>query len=381
MATLTAQDIKTWPKPNYDNPTTLAPAIYSINIVCILAMTIFVAGRFWSRTVIVKGALARDDWTMLAAYVLCVTIGVLHLVEVQFGVGRHLYDVEPQNIDLVGKMILVGSAMYAPATGMTKISICLSYLRLFPSRTNKWFNYITISMVLGFAISTCVVAIFQCSPIRDQWDVMKALSEKNCINIPGFFVWVTTMNAITDFLVYLWPIHYLWSVQISASKRIGLIISFSLGVVVCIFGMIRIWQIITYFNSWDRSWNGAILYLVMSVEVSLGLICGCLPGIRPLLSQLFPRVFGSMAGSNSSGYANGNMTNTRRDNTSGLGARRAGFRDLKTIEVRTDIELRVKSDNSDVSSSDGVVRQDSPYVRSGSEDRIIPPSSRSGIYR
>lgn len=69
MATLTAEDMRTWPKPNYDDPETLAPAIYTVNIICIVGMTIFVAGRFWSRTAIVKGALARDDWTMLAAYV------------------------------------------------------------------------------------------------------------------------------------------------------------------------------------------------------------------------------------------------------------------------------------------------------------------------
>lgn len=73
MATPTLQEMLKWPKPNYDDPDTLAPYIYAVNCCCIGVMALFMAGRFWSRTMIVKGALAADDWTMLVAYV-CIFI-------------------------------------------------------------------------------------------------------------------------------------------------------------------------------------------------------------------------------------------------------------------------------------------------------------------
>jgi hypothetical protein len=60
---------------------------------------------------------------------------------------------------------------------------------------------------------------------------MKSMAEKNCVNIMVFFVWVAAMNAMTDVLVYLWPLHYLWTVQMPVGKRIGLCISFGVGVV------------------------------------------------------------------------------------------------------------------------------------------------------
>lgn len=69
MATPTLQEMLQWPKPNYDDPETLAPSIYAVNCCCIGVMTLFMVGRFWSRTIIVRGALAADDWTMLVAYV------------------------------------------------------------------------------------------------------------------------------------------------------------------------------------------------------------------------------------------------------------------------------------------------------------------------
>lgn len=67
-------------------------------------------------------------------------------------------------------------------------------------------------------------------PIEDLWDVMKPMDKKKCINIMGFFVWVAAMNAFTDLLVYLWPIQYLWAVQMPKGKRIGLIACFGVGV-------------------------------------------------------------------------------------------------------------------------------------------------------
>lgn len=69
MASPTVEEMLSWPTPNYDDPETLDAAVFAVNSACIVLMTVFVAGRFWSRTVIVKGALAIDDWIMLVAYV------------------------------------------------------------------------------------------------------------------------------------------------------------------------------------------------------------------------------------------------------------------------------------------------------------------------
>lgn len=56
----------------------------------------------------------------------------------------------------------------------------------------------------------------------------------------GFFVWVAAMNAFTDLFVYLWPIHYLWAVQMPKSKRIGLIVCFGVGVVYVVLAASRL---------------------------------------------------------------------------------------------------------------------------------------------
>lgn len=52
--------------------------------------------------------------------------------------------------------------MFGPTAALTKISICLTYLRLFPSKFNRRFNYNMIVVLIGFAISTSVPMFVQC---------------------------------------------------------------------------------------------------------------------------------------------------------------------------------------------------------------------------
>jgi hypothetical protein len=69
MTTLpTPQDIAGWPVPNYVDPVTRRPLVLGVEIPLTVIPILFTAGRFYSRTVIVK-ALGWDDWFMLAATV------------------------------------------------------------------------------------------------------------------------------------------------------------------------------------------------------------------------------------------------------------------------------------------------------------------------
>jgi hypothetical protein len=64
----TLADIAKWPLPNYVDPQTRRPLVLGVEIPLTILTILFTAGRFYSRTVIVK-ALGWDDWFMLAATV------------------------------------------------------------------------------------------------------------------------------------------------------------------------------------------------------------------------------------------------------------------------------------------------------------------------
>ncbi|KAL4941709.1 hypothetical protein BDV06DRAFT_222847 [Aspergillus oleicola] len=362
MSSITLDVISSWPTPNYDNPhEPLDIVIYAVNIPLMALMTVFVAGRFISRTCLVRNALGVDDWTMLIAYVLAMAMSACQLVEPRYGIGRHLYDVKSAWYPSLGKLTIAIQALFAPCSAITKASICLTYLRLFPSKTNKWFNYISLVILAAFGISTTVTMLLQCIPLSDIWAVLKPMEEKKCVDSEKFFIAAAAINSITDFMVYLWPIHYLWKVKLSLPKRLGLIICFGVGVLICIAGIVRItWQV-KFANSWDQTYNGAIIFLIVAVECNLGIVCGCLPGIRPLMSKIFP-------GLTSSTYNSGRGKNSHVQVSSN---QRSGqqYQDMHSIHVRKDVELSVIS-----RPLDG--RWDAPHYhtgRSDSEEWIFRP--------
>ncbi len=69
MTIFTPELIASWPPPNYVNPVTLDPAIFTVNSICITVCTLCIVGRVYSRLRIVMTSLGADDWIMVAAYV------------------------------------------------------------------------------------------------------------------------------------------------------------------------------------------------------------------------------------------------------------------------------------------------------------------------
>jgi hypothetical protein len=50
-----------------------------------------------------------------------------------------------------------------------------------------------------------------------------------CINKDAFNIITAVMNTVSDFLVYLWPIQFLWNMRLPVKHRIGVIVMFAIG--------------------------------------------------------------------------------------------------------------------------------------------------------
>lgn len=55
------------------------------------------------------------------------------------------------------------------------------------------------------------------------------MDKKACIDINAYLYSSGTINSLTDVVVYLWPSHTLFALQLPLAKRIGLCITFSAG--------------------------------------------------------------------------------------------------------------------------------------------------------
>lgn len=58
-------------------------------------------------------------------------------------------------------------------------------------------------------------------------------------------------NVASDFLIFLWPAMDLIQVQVSIKQRVTLITMFSLGVLICVAGICRVWYVSVFASSSD----------------------------------------------------------------------------------------------------------------------------------
>ncbi|KAF2031946.1 hypothetical protein EK21DRAFT_61952 [Setomelanomma holmii] len=255
MASATDEQKKSWPPPNYENPQNLDGLIIG-----------------------------------LVAPTLALAVILFPLVCLDLGLGRHIWDQKPEWHTLYWKMGYTADLLFPAACSLTKISLCLTYFRLFPSRSDKLFCYAMAAFVTLYTVTCVFLSLFQCRPIRSYWDLDV---EQKCINMRATLVAIAALNSFSDFLVYLWPTKPLWGLHLPVKQRLGLIFMFSVGLLVCVAGVLRMYYLEIFFESYDTLWNGSAVWLCMVLEMDIGIICGCLSGVKPVLATVCPAFFSS----------------------------------------------------------------------------------------
>lgn len=81
-------------------------------------------------------------------------------------------------------------------------------------------------LVVGYTIARVFVDIFQCTPNKAVWD---SKAKGTCVNRTAQDLSMAIINLITDIVVLILPMHPVWSLQVSKSKKWELSAMFSLG--------------------------------------------------------------------------------------------------------------------------------------------------------
>lgn len=203
---------------------------------------------------------------------------------------------------------------YTVGITLTKISICLAYLRLFPNRTsNVWLCRIAIAYCAAFGIALAFLYTFMCAPVSDFWAPLD--QEVHCLPDHPQVTIATIMNATANVIAFLWAIRFLRGLKLPAPQRLQLVAMFTCGCwyaplptpsppslpfdqlpekhSVSLVALARLWFRLGYYMQIDRrdvQFIAARSYMFTTAETNLGVICGCAPFCKPALARLFPRL-------------------------------------------------------------------------------------------
>ncbi|KAK4620088.1 hypothetical protein CLAFUW4_11395 [Fulvia fulva] len=141
-------------------------ALFSLALFSVLA-------RLLSRLQRLGGSgFGHDDWTILLGLLLLIPLNViLHFMALD-GLGKDIWMVMPGQITNILYLFWVEEFLYTFILAVTRISILLLYLRMWPDTESRKFRNACIGLIVllsVYAVTMNVVLAASCSPVSYAW--------------------------------------------------------------------------------------------------------------------------------------------------------------------------------------------------------------------
>ncbi|KAE8148674.1 hypothetical protein BDV25DRAFT_13386 [Aspergillus avenaceus] len=325
------------------------PEIITCQTVLLVVATLGLLLRLFVRLRYLTG-INIDDLLCVTSWVFTTVLCFASMWMTKYGFGKHIGTVSSfYDRGMFLRWNFVTMVSYVLALGTIKISFCLLYLKIFPGKKFRVFCWIILAILIAETIEEALVVIFQCQPIHKAWDPTGNVKGR-CVDMTVFYYANFGVKLATDLALFAMPMPKLVQLKMAVGKRIGLVIMFSLGLLVCVTSIIRV----TYMNKFaeDHTWVLVDAMNWSCVEVTVAIFIACIPSFKSLITHRFPGLR-RMLGFSSGGSAGPSKMygNTTRRTYKGLSS--GGN---NTIKLETVVNSRA-----DVEAS-----------RNGSQERIVP---------
>jgi hypothetical protein len=119
---------------------------------------------------------------------------------------------------LVG--LLGGELFWGAAERLIKTSVCLLYMELFPLRSLRIAAYWAIGISNVFALTVILSITFICLPVKSSLD---PTVYGTCGNRNALWLVLGILNILTDIVILMLPMPFVWGLQLPRKKRFALI--------------------------------------------------------------------------------------------------------------------------------------------------------------
>lgn len=229
--------------------------------------------------------------------VFCTGYSVCQYGQIDNGAGRHAIVTsmnDPGAPVTSQKYAYAAQILLFPALALSKLSICLTYLRIFYSdiRGRYMIQGLMVLLVLLIVPFDFEVA-FQCRPLHVYWTEGRPASK--CLkDLPAFFI-SGIFNVFVDVALMAIVLPRVLELRLHKRQRwalTGIVLLGSLAVVAGIVRMVRVGTSITKPN-FEPSWDSYDVSIWTSTEIYVSLLCASAPGVKPVIVKILPKLLGS----------------------------------------------------------------------------------------
>ncbi|KAF2116650.1 hypothetical protein BDV96DRAFT_645067 [Lophiotrema nucula] len=325
----------------------LKPLINTLAILFVILSTIAVALRIYTRRALLH-VFGADDVSITIAQVLAVAVSVTTGLEAVWGLGRHTRFVSQGDAIKQSKSLYANIMIYNAAQIITKISFLIQYRRLFPSRKMQKICFWLLIFIVIWGLAQEFIVSFSCTPLT----LFEPKMSGKCIWALPVWYLTSSMNIVTDFIIFVIPIIPVLKLQMRTRQKVLLLGLFCLGFLqvsshfskhdltspsTCIISLIRLSTLHKGINTTDPFWDNAPAAYWSVVELNCGILCACLPTLRPLISKFVPKLLTTRGSTAKSSTGTSNRLSALHSKKS---QPEDGIYVRKEIELHSTTELR-----------------------------------------
>ncbi|MCJ1464379.1 hypothetical protein MMC07_002992 [Pseudocyphellaria aurata] len=245
-----------------------------------------VALRLGTR-IVGKRTLGMDDYAIFLSLIFSIGLTIANCISVDHGYGKMLASLSPEDVHIALEGFWAIQIIYKFTINLTKTSILLLYLRIFPNKSFRKAVYGLLVFVNGYAVASIIATIFQCTPVVRAFDHG---SPGSCIDLTAFWYANASANILGDFAILALPMPVINSLHLPRRQRIGLMMVFALGGFVCVTSILRMTTLEAGSKAKDQLHGTLVSTVWTTIEANTGIICACLPMLKTPLSKIFPRI-------------------------------------------------------------------------------------------
>ncbi|KAK6840978.1 hypothetical protein PG989_005687 [Apiospora arundinis] len=233
--------------------------------------------------------LGYNDWAIVTSFVVLTAVTIGAELMVVYGLGTDLWTLDDNmHINIVLILFYIAEFAYVIESTLTKISILLLYLRIFPDRKFRKHVFMLMVVMALFCVAFVVTLLTYCVPFDYTWMRWNNERHGKCIKMDAQTYTCAALNIVLDIVIFM-PIPQLMKLDLSWKKNMGIVFTFLVGLFVTICSVAWLHALIDWTLSTNPTMNYAKLAVWSLVELDVGVICACMPGKAGLFRRLKKR--------------------------------------------------------------------------------------------
>ncbi|KAK8022445.1 hypothetical protein PG993_013212 [Apiospora rasikravindrae] len=262
-------------------------------VTCVFTMFIpsaLVAMRFVARSRFSNAPLDASDWCIALALVFVLALCIVDFFMVfRGGFTFDLKDIAvrfgPDALDTFFRCMAAWPLLWNCCVLTSKLSVLAMYQTLMPIPRMRLAVRVVGGFVILYNVCGFITGLVICQPYEKNYDWQGVVKGK-CGDVKTYYEWLSAINVISDVIVLLLPLPFVYNLQLQLRKKIVLFLMFSVGFITCAVTIYR-QTLLPSLDATNPTGTGLLAFLFSTVEIGVAVSLACVPFLRPLFRGTF----------------------------------------------------------------------------------------------